>query len=130
MNFEGKVAVVTGAARGIGRAIALRLASAGAAVAVNFRSNVGAAEQVVRQVQDAGGRAFAFAGDVGLPAEAQGRSRGSRARRPAQAPAVGTTGGWTLGALFCSRQVWRSALIFSRNATSMALSGTALGSRR
>jgi len=72
MSFEGKVAVVTGAARGIGRAIALRLAEGGASVAVNFRSNSGAADQVVQQIVAGGGQAFSFLGDVSLPSEAQG----------------------------------------------------------
>lgn len=69
--FEGKVAVVTGAARGIGRAIALRLAAGGASVVVNYRSNAGAADEVVRQIVEGGGRALAFGGDIGVPAEAQ-----------------------------------------------------------
>ncbi len=72
MSFEGKVAVVTGAARGIGRAIALRLAAGGASVAVNFRTNTAAADQVVQQIVAGGGRAFSFLGDVGHPSEAQG----------------------------------------------------------
>ncbi|HNS49658.1 MAG TPA: 3-oxoacyl-[acyl-carrier-protein] reductase [Anaerolineae bacterium] len=76
-SFEGKVAVVTGAARGIGRAIALRLAAGGASVAVNYRSNAGAADEVVRQVLETGGKAFAFAGDVSVPAEAQSLVEGA-----------------------------------------------------
>jgi len=72
MSFEGKVAVVTGAARGIGRAIALRLAAGGASVAVNFRTNAAAADQVVQQIVADGGRAFSFLGDVSHPSEAQG----------------------------------------------------------
>jgi 3-oxoacyl-[acyl-carrier protein] reductase len=72
MSFAGKVAIVTGAARGIGRAIALRLAAGGASVAVNFRTNTAAADQVVQQIVAGGGRAFSFLGDVGHPSEAQG----------------------------------------------------------
>jgi len=72
MSLEGKVAVVTGAARGIGRAIALRLAAGGASVAVNFRTNAAAADQVVQQIVAEGGRGFSFPGDVRLPSEAQG----------------------------------------------------------
>ena len=49
MRFEGKVAIVTGGARGIGRAIALRLAREGAQVVVNYLSNQAAADEVVRQ---------------------------------------------------------------------------------
>jgi len=72
MSFAGKVAIVTGAARGIGRAIALRLAAGGASVAVNFRTNTAAADQVVQQIVTGGGRAFSFLGDVSHPSEAQG----------------------------------------------------------
>lgn len=65
MSLKGKVAVVTGASRGIGRAIALRLARDGALVCVNYRSNVEAARAVVEQVEAAGGAAFALQADVG-----------------------------------------------------------------
>lgn len=72
MDFEGKVAVVTGAARGIGRAIALRLARGGARVVVNYRENATAANEVVEQVLAGGGQAFAFMADVRQPSQAQG----------------------------------------------------------
>lgn len=71
MGFEGKVAVVTGASRGIGRAIALRLASGGAKVVVNYQRNVAAAEQVVQMIRESGGEAFAFAADVSQADQAQ-----------------------------------------------------------
>ncbi len=60
-----RVALVTGASRGIGRAIALELANAGNAVAVNYRSRTDAAQEVVAEVEEAGGRAIAIAADVG-----------------------------------------------------------------
>lgn len=63
-ELAGKVAVVTGAGRNIGRAIALALAAAGAAVVVNARANKGEAESVVRAIKDADGRAIAAIGDV------------------------------------------------------------------
>jgi 3-oxoacyl-[acyl-carrier protein] reductase len=78
MRFEGKVAVVTGGARGIGRAIALRLAREGAAVVVNYLSNQAAADEVVSQIQAAGGRAIAVQGDVGNVAQAQALIEGAR----------------------------------------------------
>jgi 3-oxoacyl-[acyl-carrier protein] reductase len=71
MRFEGKVAIVTGGARGIGRGIALRLAREGARVVVNYLSNQAAAEEVVGQIQAAGGEAMAVQGDVGNMAAAQ-----------------------------------------------------------
>lgn len=65
MRLKGKVAVVTGASRGIGRAIALRLARDGALVCVNYRSNTEAARAVVGEIESAGGEAFALQADVG-----------------------------------------------------------------
>ena len=61
---EGRVALVTGGSRGIGRAICQRLALSGHAVAVNYTSNVGAAEEVVRAITENGGRAISLAADV------------------------------------------------------------------
>src|SRR5579883_1079713 len=65
MSLKGKVAVVTGASRGIGRAIALRLARDGALVCVNYHSNAEAAKAAVAEVEAAGGEAFALQADVG-----------------------------------------------------------------
>jgi len=58
-------ALVTGASRGIGRAIAVRLAREGHAVVVNYHSNREAADEVVREIEQAGGRAIAVQGDIG-----------------------------------------------------------------
>lgn len=71
MTFADKVAVVTGSSRGIGRAIALRLAGGGAKVVVNYRGNEAAADKVVEQIRAAGGEAMAVQADVRRPAEAQ-----------------------------------------------------------
>ena len=65
--FEGRNAFVTGAANGIGRGVALRLASAGASLALNDIDGV-ALEAVVAEVRDGGGRAVAFPADVASPA--------------------------------------------------------------
>ncbi len=67
MSLSGKVALVTGGASGIGAAIALTLAQAGAAVAVNYRSAHKAAEALVQQIRAQGGQAAAFPGDVSIP---------------------------------------------------------------
>ena len=63
--LTGQVALVTGGSRGIGRAVALRLAAAGATVVVNYRENAPAAEETVRLIAAAGGRASAACFDVG-----------------------------------------------------------------
>jgi 3-oxoacyl-[acyl-carrier protein] reductase/pteridine reductase len=63
-SLAGKVALVTGAAKRIGRSVALRLASEGADVAVNYRSSKGEAEEVVAEIAALGRRAAAFRADV------------------------------------------------------------------
>ena len=63
-ELAGKVAIVTGAGRNIGRAIALTLADGGASVLVNARSNRVEAESVVREIEAAGGKATAHLGNV------------------------------------------------------------------
>jgi 3-oxoacyl-[acyl-carrier protein] reductase len=64
LSLENKVAVITGGSRGIGRAVALELAARGAAVVVNYHKSPDAAEEVVKKIQEAGGKAAAFQADV------------------------------------------------------------------
>jgi 3-oxoacyl-[acyl-carrier protein] reductase len=64
MGLEGQVALVTGASRGIGRAISLALAAEGASVAVNYRSGRPEAQELVQQIEAAGGKAVPIQGDV------------------------------------------------------------------
>src|SRR5450755_3699964 len=64
-ELAGKVAIVTGAGRNIGRAIAKQLAAAGASVVVNAKSNQKEADAVVREIEAAGGKAMAVLADVG-----------------------------------------------------------------
>lgn len=71
MDFTDKVAVVTGGSRGIGRAIALRLAAGGARVVVNYRGNEAAANEVVAQIKAQGGEAIAVQADVSRVEEAE-----------------------------------------------------------
>lgn len=69
--LQGKTALVTGASRGIGRAIALQLADAGADVAVNYAGSENAAAEVVREIEAMGRRAFRVRADVSQAAEAE-----------------------------------------------------------
>jgi 3-oxoacyl-[acyl-carrier protein] reductase len=70
-ELSGKVAIVTGAGRNIGRAIAHQLAQAGAAVVVNVRSNQAEADTVVREIEAAGGKALAHIANVADAAAVQ-----------------------------------------------------------
>src|SRR5579872_5209165 len=70
-TLKDKVAVVTGASKGIGAAVAKALAAEGAAVVVNYASSQSGADAVVGAIVQAGGRAVAVSADVSKAAEAQ-----------------------------------------------------------
>ena len=67
IDLTGKVAIVTGASGGIGKAIAIGLASAGASVAVHFGRNKNAADEVVNKIVAARGKAIAVSADMAHP---------------------------------------------------------------
>ena len=72
LSLENKVAVITGGSRGIGAAVAIELASRGAAVVVNYNSSPDAANDVVKKIEEAGGKAAAFQADVSDFKQAEG----------------------------------------------------------
>ena len=69
--LNGKVAVITGAGRGIGRAIAVRLAKDGYSVVINYRSSKGKVEELLAEIEGFGGRALAVAADISREDEAK-----------------------------------------------------------
>jgi enoyl-[acyl-carrier protein] reductase III len=68
-GFAGKIALITGASRGIGRTLALTLARDGASVVINYKKNADLAEQVRKQVEQLGGQAITVAADVEQPGD-------------------------------------------------------------
>ena len=71
MDLSGKIALVTGGSRGIGRAVCLKLAALGARVAVNYVSRPDAADETVATIKEAGGDAFTIQFDIGDAAQVQ-----------------------------------------------------------
>ena len=69
--LRGKIAVITGAGRGIGRAIALQFAGYGAKVVVNYRNSIAQVEELLAEIKNAGGEAIAVRADVSLEEEAK-----------------------------------------------------------
>jgi len=71
MRLKGKIAIVTGGARGMGAAYCVAMAREGAKIVVNFASNSRSAEDVVKQIRQDGGEAISFQADVGRKADVQ-----------------------------------------------------------
>jgi 3-oxoacyl-[acyl-carrier protein] reductase len=71
VKLEGRVALITGGGRGIGRATAVRLGREGAAIAINFKGNAAAAEEAKRLVEAGGGRAALVQGDIAADGKAE-----------------------------------------------------------
>ena len=93
-KLTGKVAVVTGASKGIGADIAKHLAAEGAAVVVNYASSKEGADRVVDQISKGGGRAVAVRANVSNKAEVEGLF--AAAKRPsARSTSWSTTPGFT-----------------------------------
>lgn len=99
LDLRGRVAVVSGGSRGIGRATALRLAQAGAHVAVNYLRDAEAAAEVARGIEEAGARALTFRADVTRPEGSEGLVRA----------ALGAFG--RLDLLVCNAGVWEGAAV-------------------
>ncbi len=71
MSLEGKVAIVTGASRGIGRAIVIALAQAGAKVVINFQQNETAAKETLKKVEETGKEGLIFQADISSAMECE-----------------------------------------------------------
>jgi 3-oxoacyl-[acyl-carrier protein] reductase len=71
VELEGRIALITGGGRGIGRATAVRLAREGAAIAINFKENAAAAEEAKHLVEAGGGRAALVQGDIAADGKAE-----------------------------------------------------------
>lgn len=91
-TLSGQVALVTGASRGIGRAIAVRLAAEGAAVAVNYRERAAEAEAVVNEIAASGGHAVAVQADISKPAEVAAMAKAIEGRLGAPGILVNNAG--------------------------------------
>lgn len=98
-ELTGKVAIVTGASKGIGAAIARRFAEAGAAVAVNYASSKADADRVVDEIVRKGGKAVAIQGDVGKRADVKRLFEETKAKLGSPSILVNNAGVYAFGPL-------------------------------
>lgn len=98
-DLAGKTALVTGGGRGIGRAMAERLAAAGALVAVNYAGNHQAAADTVAAIEAAGGQAFTVQARIGAPGEIEKLVAALADEFTARAGGSGDGGGWGIDIL-------------------------------
>ncbi len=98
-ELSGKVAIVTGASKGIGAAIARRFAEAGAAVAVNYASDKVGADRLVEQIKRDGGKAIAIQADVSKSADVKRLFAETKSRLGAPSILVNNAGVFTFGPL-------------------------------
>lgn len=96
-ELSGKVAIVTGASKGIGAAIARRFAEAGAAVAVNYASSKADADRVVGEIVQKGGKAVAIQADVGKSADVKRLFQETKAKLGSPSILVNNAGVFTFG---------------------------------
>ena len=101
-SLKGKTAIVTGASKGIGAAIARGLAEAGAKVAVNYASDKEGADQVVTEIAAKGGKAVAIRADMSKPADVERLFQ--EAKRALGAPNVLVNNAGIFELLFCILQ--------------------------
>jgi 3-oxoacyl-[acyl-carrier protein] reductase len=97
--LSGKVAIITGASKGIGAAIARRFAEAGAAVAVNYASDKAGAERLVEDIKGAGGKAVAIQANVAKSADIKRLVSETKAMLGAPSILVNNAGVFTFGSL-------------------------------
>lgn len=104
-TLSGRTVLVTGASRGVGCGIALRLGAAGAAVAVNYRRDADAAAEVVKAIRATGGQAEAFAAEIGSPGAGEQLAAAIRDRLGPVDAFVSNAGAASKGATVASTSV-------------------------
>ena len=127
-QLDGHVALVTGGSRGIGRAVCIRLAAAGAAVAVNYLRDEDAAAEVVNRILEDGGRAVAARADVGDRAAVEGTVQRVRETLGTVDIVVNNAGIWRVGTVLEYEEddldaMWRTNVKGALHATAVVAPG-------